>query len=78
MPRSSCRPDGEVSDRVVPQVSAILVEGIVRGVATQRFIAPDKADLDDVVEELKGAVRRSMTAPREPRASAKRRSRRAR
>jgi AcrR family transcriptional regulator len=57
--------DGEVSDQVTPQVSAILVEGIVRGVATQWLIAPDRIDLDDVVEELKHAVHQSMTAPRE-------------
>jgi AcrR family transcriptional regulator len=69
--------DGEVSDQVVPQVSAILVEGIVRGVATQWLIAPDRVDLGDVVEELKHAAHRSMTAPREPRPPAKRGSRRA-
>jgi AcrR family transcriptional regulator len=66
--------DGEVSDQVTPQVSAILVEGIVRGVATQWLIAPDRIDLDDVVEELKHAVHQSMTAPRE-RPSVKRRGR---
>src|SRR5437879_653898 len=69
--------DGEVSDQVVPAVSAILVEGIVRGVATQWLIGPDQVDLDAVVAELKHAVHRSMTAPREPRPPAKRKSRRA-
>jgi AcrR family transcriptional regulator len=67
--------DGEVSDQVTPQVSAILVEGIVRGVATQWLIAPDRIDLDDVVEELKHAVHQSMTAPRESHPSVKRRGR---
>jgi AcrR family transcriptional regulator len=69
--------DGEVSDQVVPAVSAILVEGMVRGVAIQWLIAPDQVDLDAVVAELKHAVHRSMTAPREPRPPAKRKSRRA-
>jgi AcrR family transcriptional regulator len=69
--------DGEVSDQVVPAVSAILVEGIVRGVATQWLIAPDQIDLDAVIAELKHAVHRSMTGPRTPRPPAKRKSRRA-
>jgi AcrR family transcriptional regulator len=68
--------DDEVSDQVVPEVSAILIEGIVRGVATQWLVGPDQIDLDIVVAELKLAVRRSVTAPREPRPPAKRRSRR--
>jgi AcrR family transcriptional regulator len=53
---------GTVPD-VAPEVSAVLVEGLVRGVATQWLIAPEDVDLDVVVAELKRVVRRALVAP---------------
>ncbi|HWN31747.1 MAG TPA: TetR/AcrR family transcriptional regulator [Pseudonocardia sp.] len=54
---------GESIPEVDPEVTAILVEGMVRGVAAQWLIAPEDIDLDVVVAELKRVVRRSLTAP---------------
>jgi AcrR family transcriptional regulator len=64
--------DGEACEQVMPQVSAILVEGAVRGIVAQWLISPGDVDLKVVVPELKHAIRRSMTAPQEPARPAKR------
>jgi AcrR family transcriptional regulator len=54
---------GETVPEVAPEVSAVLIEGLVRGVATQWLIAPQDVDLDVVVAELKRVVRRALVAP---------------
>ena len=55
--------DGDVSGQVLPEVCAILIEGIVRGVATQWLISASLVDLEVVVPVLKRAIRRSITGP---------------
>jgi hypothetical protein len=53
--------DGDSIGAAAPEVSAVLIEGMMRGIAAQWLIAPEDVDLDVVVAELKRVVRRSLT-----------------
>jgi AcrR family transcriptional regulator len=55
--------DGESIGAAAPEVIAVLIEGMMRGIAAQWLIAPEDVDLDVVVAELKRVVRRSLTVP---------------
>jgi hypothetical protein len=49
--------DGESIGAAAPEVSAVLIEGMMRGIAAQWLIAPEDVDLDVVVAEIKRVVR---------------------